>query len=162
MEKEIKGILIGKEKIKLSLFADNMMLYIEKTLDHMIQPFQFKYTPKRFESRNSNRYMYSNIHCIIHYSQRLKQVSINRQMGKQNVWQRHSGILGMMERNEVLTQARTWMNTALLSEISQTQKDRYLIPFMQGRRRQWHPTPVLLPGKSHGWRSLVGCSPWGR
>ena len=30
------------------------------------------------------------------------------------------------------------------------------------RRRQWHPAPVLLPGKSHGWRSLVGCSPWGR
>ena len=29
-------------------------------------------------------------------------------------------------------------------------------------RRQWQPTPVLLPGKSHGWRSLVGCSPWGR
>ena len=29
------------------------------------------------------------------------------------------------------------------------------------RRRQWHPTPVLLPGKSHGRRSLVGCSPWG-
>ena len=29
-------------------------------------------------------------------------------------------------------------------------------------RRRWHPTPVLLPGKSHGQRSLVGCSPWGR
>ena len=29
------------------------------------------------------------------------------------------------------------------------------------QRRQWHPTPVLLPGKSHGWRSLVACSPWG-
>ena len=28
--------------------------------------------------------------------------------------------------------------------------------------RQWHPTPVLLPGMSHGWRSLEGCSPWGR
>ena len=28
-------------------------------------------------------------------------------------------------------------------------------------RRQWQPTPALLPGKSHGWRSLVGCSPWG-
>ena len=27
---------------------------------------------------------------------------------------------------------------------------------------QWHPTPVLLPGKSHGQESLVGCSPWGR
>ena len=30
------------------------------------------------------------------------------------------------------------------------------------RRRQWHPTPVLLPGKSHGQRSLEGFSPWGR
>jgi len=30
------------------------------------------------------------------------------------------------------------------------------------RRRQWQPTPVLLPGKSIGQRSLGGCSPWGR
>ena len=30
------------------------------------------------------------------------------------------------------------------------------------RRRQWHPTPVLLPGESQGRRSLVGFSPWGR
>ena len=30
------------------------------------------------------------------------------------------------------------------------------------KRRQWHPTPVLLPGKSHGRRSLVGCSLPGR
>ena len=29
-------------------------------------------------------------------------------------------------------------------------------------RKKWRPTPVLLPGQSHGWRSLVGCSPWGR
>ena len=28
-------------------------------------------------------------------------------------------------------------------------------------RRKWHPTPVLLPGKSHGRRSLVAYSPWG-
>ena len=28
-------------------------------------------------------------------------------------------------------------------------------------RRKWQPTPVLLPGKSCGWRSLRGCSPWG-
>ena len=28
-------------------------------------------------------------------------------------------------------------------------------------RRKWQPTPVLLPGKSHGQRNLVGCSPWG-
>ena len=37
-------------------------------------------------------------------------------------------------------------------------KTTELVPW----RRQRHPTPVLLPGKSHGWRSLVGCSPWGR
>ena len=29
------------------------------------------------------------------------------------------------------------------------------------RRRQWQATPVLLPRKSYGWRSLVGCIPWG-
>ena len=36
------------------------------------------------------------------------------------------------------------------------------IVYLPVKERQWHPTPVLLPGKSHGWRSLVGCSPWGR
>ena len=30
------------------------------------------------------------------------------------------------------------------------------------RRRQWQPTPALLPGKSHGQKGLVCCSPWGR
>ena len=30
------------------------------------------------------------------------------------------------------------------------------------QRRQWRPAPVLLPGKSHGLRSMVGCSPWGQ
>ena len=29
-------------------------------------------------------------------------------------------------------------------------------------RRKWQPTLVLLPGELHGWRSLVGYSPWGR
>ena len=32
---------------------------------------------------------------------------------------------------------------------------------MRYQRRQWQPTPALLPGESHGQRSLVGCSPWG-
>ena len=43
-----------------------------------------------------------------------------------------------------------WSHLALWSEVDRA-----------GRRRQWHPTPVLLLGKSHGQRSLVGCSPWG-
>ena len=37
-----------------------------------------------------------------------------------------------------------------------------LAPLESHWRRQWHPTPVLLPGKSHGRGSLEGCSPWGR
>ena len=28
-------------------------------------------------------------------------------------------------------------------------------------RRKWQPTPVFLPGKVYGQRSLAGCSPWG-
>jgi len=38
----------------------------------------------------------------------------------------------------------------------------YMTFTMLRLERQWQPTPVLLPGKSHGRRSLVGCSPWGR
>ena len=34
-------------------------------------------------------------------------------------------------------------------------------PVCSLRRRQWRPTPVLLPGESNGQRSLVGCNPWG-
>ena len=41
--------------------------------------------------------------------------------------------------------------------------DKYIESCNQrNRRTQWHPAPVLLPGESHGPRSLVGCSPWGR
>ena len=35
------------------------------------------------------------------------------------------------------------------------------MPSISDLNTKWHPTPVLLPGKSHGWRSLVGCSLWG-
>ena len=38
---------------------------------------------------------------------------------------------------------------------------RYYHLYGKWQRRQWHPTPALLLGKSHGWRSLVGYSPWG-
>ena len=36
------------------------------------------------------------------------------------------------------------------------------VPEILPWRRKWQPTPVLLPGKSHGLGSLVGYSPWGR
>ena len=47
--------------------------------------------------------------------------------------------------------------TPLVSVFSSVKWDGCLFLW----RRQWQPTPVLLPGKSHGQRSLVGCSPWG-
>ena len=41
--------------------------------------------------------------------------------------------------------------------------DHGLIPGLERFpwRRKWQPTPVFLPGESHGWRSLVGYSPQG-
>ena len=46
---------------------------------------------------------------------------------------------------------------ALISHAS-----KVMLKILQARLQQWHPIPVLLPGKSHGQRSLAGCSPWGR
>ena len=53
-----------------------------------------------------------------------------------------------------------------ISKFSGSRQSKRLFLFRKvyslfDRRRQWHPTPVLLPGKSHGRRSLVGCSPGG-
>ena len=64
----------------------------------------------------------------------------------------------VIKRNTFESVLMRWMNLEpiIQSEISQKDKDKYHILV------QWHPTPVLLPGKSHGRRSLVGCSPWGR
>ena len=39
---------------------------------------------------------------------------------------------------------------------------KIVVSIIQIWRRQCHPIPVLLPGKSRGWRNLTGCSPWGR
>ena len=41
-------------------------------------------------------------------------------------------------------------------------KLKNLVNSVRWWRRQWQPTPVLLPGGSHGWSSLVGCCPWVR
>ena len=57
--------------------------------------------------------------------------------------------------------------SSLVTSAGQQENDTFeslpgrIHPLGSNQRRQWHPTPVLLPGKSHGQRSLVGCSPWG-
>ena len=55
-----------------------------------------------------------------------------------------------------------WDHTFPFSGSEELCQVWYFITARGPRRRQWHLTPVLLPGKSHGRRSLVGCSPWGR
>ena len=57
----------------------------------------------------------------------------------------------MIQRNLFIKQKQTYKHR---KQICGYQRGK--------RRRQWHPTPALLPGKSHGRKSLVGCSPWGR
>ena len=44
---------------------------------------------------------------------------------------------------------------------TEEEKQRWKTDIPELQDLLWHPTPVLLPGKSHGWRSLVGCGPWG-
>ena len=55
-----------------------------------------------------------------------------------------------------------WRSVKNLSANAEDVRDAGLIPGM-GRSlgRRWQPTPVFLPGKSHGQRSLMGYSPWG-
>ena len=53
------------------------------------------------------------------------------------------------------------VDSLLLSHQGSPPTRYFTEPNMLSRKRQWHPTPVLLPGRSHGRRSLVGCSPWG-
>ena len=57
-----------------------------------------------------------------------------------------------------VAKSQTWLKQLSMHAYILRSKTKLLI---FTRRRQWHPTPVLLPGKSHGRRSLVGYSPWG-
>ena len=56
--------------------------------------------------------------------------------------------ISVVYNNPLIIEVRKALSLPLLQKVIQ--------------RRQWHATPVLLPGKSHGQKSLVGCSPWGQ
>ena len=60
------------------------------------------------------------------------------------------------------THTHTHTHTCTMEYYSAIKKNE-IMPFLAKRkwRRKWQPTPVFLPGKSHGLRILVGYSPWG-
>ena len=55
-----------------------------------------------------------------------------------------------------------WLQKILKVLHSKTKQKNPLWSHFEYYWRQWQPTPVLLPGKSHGQSSLEGCSPWGQ
>ena len=63
-----------------------------------------------------------------------------------------------IEKNIFESVLMRWMKLEPIIQSDVSQKGKYQYSILM----QWHPTPVLLPGKIHGRRSLVGCSPWGR
>ena len=79
----------------------------------------------------------------------------------QETWFLYSRIPGLLSLFFKLTfiGIELLYNVVLVSTMQQNESAIHIHIFW---RRQWHPAPVLLPGKSHGRRSLEGCSPWNR
>ena len=67
--------------------------------------------------------------------------------------------------NSFVLLLQCWVMSVLHPNIGKASSRREILSCFEiekAGRRQWQPTPVLLPGKSHGHRSLVGCCLWGR
>ena len=83
--------------------------------------------------------------------------------GRRVLWRHLGRILSastMLDINSQIPGGSAVKNPLAMQETQRCGFDLWVrkIPW----RRKWHPTPVLLPGKFHGPRSLVGYSPWGR
>ena len=78
---------------------------------------------------------------------------LDRWVERQNVIPTHKGMLLSLRKEG---------NSPVCHNMEPVTKRQVMYDSTYMWRRQWHPTPVLLPGKSHGRRSPVGCSPWDR
>ena len=77
-----------------------------------------------------------------------------------------SKIYGKCDPPLSIASAKQYNSLKLLKAISMSFSHKSMVSNLgctqlEIRKRRWYPTPVPLPGESHGWRSLVGCSPWG-
>ena len=114
--------------------------------NHLILCRPLLLLPSIFPSRKTD----SSSESVLHI-RRLKYWSFNFSISPSNVY---SGLISFrMDWLDLLAVQRT-----LKSLLQCNSSKASIIPYSAFL---WHPTPVLLPGKSHGWRSLVGCSPWG-
>ena len=95
--------------------------------------------------------------AIVENSMEISQKTKNRTI----IWTSYSTLRYILKENEN-TNLKRYIHPNILSSIlynSQDVEATYILAILW--RRQWHPTPVLLPGKSHGQKSLVGYNPWG-
>ena len=85
-----------------------------------------------------------------------------------NYWSLNFSISPSNEYSELISFRIDWFDLLAVQRIlrvfsnTTVQRHQFFGTQLSLWSRQWHPTPVLLTRKSHGWRSLVGCSPWGR
>ena len=64
----------------------------------------------------------------------------------------------VLKSNEALKHVMIWLK---FEGNKPDTKGKIMYDYTQMMEKAMAPTPVLLPEKSHGWKSLVGCSPWG-
>ena len=83
--------------------------------------------------------------------------------GKTGAWQVHTWSVSPqgLPWLTVLCRPESLIELSLMMETLSICTRNMMTTSHMWRRRQWHRTPVLWPGKSHGQRSLVDCSPWG-